>query len=109
MKTALSWNCAAPMILNHAAAQPRTGRKVRGTIHWVWAADAVPAEVRLYDTLFLKEFPEDVEEGQRFLGKSQPRIRWKSSKIANLSPAWPKPQWRIVTSSCARVTFVSIP
>ena len=28
------------------------GRKVRGTVHWVCAAHAVPAEVRLYDLLF---------------------------------------------------------
>ena len=42
------------------------GRKVKGTIHWVSAAHAVPAELRLYDTLFVKEFPEDVEDGQDF-------------------------------------------
>jgi len=39
------------------------GRKVRGTIHWVSAAHAVPAEVRLYDHLFAKLNPEDVAEG----------------------------------------------
>ncbi|HEY3359106.1 MAG TPA: glutamine--tRNA ligase/YqeY domain fusion protein [Polyangia bacterium] len=33
------------------------GRKVRGTLHWVSAAHAVPAEVRLYDRLFTKENP----------------------------------------------------
>jgi len=33
------------------------GRKVRGTLHWVSAAHAVPAEVRLYDRLFLKGNP----------------------------------------------------
>lgn len=33
------------------------GRKVRGTIHWVSAAHAVNAEVRLYDTLFTTEQP----------------------------------------------------
>ena len=35
------------------------GRKVRGTIHWVSAQHAVEAQVRLYDHLFSKEFPED--------------------------------------------------
>ena len=33
------------------------GRKVRGTIHWVNAAAAVPAEVRLYDLLFTRPDP----------------------------------------------------
>ena len=35
------------------------GRKVRGTIHWVSAADAIPAEIRLYDRLFNVENPSD--------------------------------------------------
>ncbi len=40
------------------------GRKVKATIHWVSAAHAVDAEVRMYDHLFTKEEPEDVPEGQ---------------------------------------------
>ena len=43
------------------------GRKVKGTIHWVSAAHAVPVEVRLYDRLFKTENPEDVPEGESFL------------------------------------------
>jgi glutaminyl-tRNA synthetase len=39
------------------------GRKVQGTIHWVSAADAVDAEVRLYDHLFANPDPDDVPEG----------------------------------------------
>jgi glutaminyl-tRNA synthetase len=39
------------------------GRKVKGTIHWVSAARAVNAEVRLYDHLFTKPDPDDVPEG----------------------------------------------
>ena len=42
------------------------GRKVKGVIHWVSVADAVEAEVRLYDNLFAKEDPDDVEEGKVF-------------------------------------------
>lgn len=42
------------------------GRKVKGTIHWVAAAHAVPVEVRLYDRLFTMPNPEEVEEGKRF-------------------------------------------
>ncbi|ACY19121.1 glutamine--tRNA ligase/YqeY domain fusion protein [Haliangium ochraceum] len=40
------------------------GRKVRGTLHWVSAEHARDAEVRLYDRLFTKENPLDVEDGQ---------------------------------------------
>jgi len=39
------------------------GRKVKGTIHWVSAAHALDAEVRLYDRLFKVERPEDVPAG----------------------------------------------
>ena len=35
------------------------GRKVKGTLHWVSAAQAKPAEVRLYDRLFTKENPSE--------------------------------------------------
>jgi len=39
------------------------GRKVKGTIHWVSAAHAVTAEVRLFDRLFAAEFPGKAHEG----------------------------------------------
>lgn len=42
---------------------PPDGRKVKGTIHWVCAQDALSAEVRLYDHLFTKPDPDDVPEG----------------------------------------------
>ena len=37
------------------------GRKVKGTLHWVSAQNAIDAEVRLYDRLFEKEEPEKEE------------------------------------------------
>jgi glutaminyl-tRNA synthetase len=43
------------------------GRKVKGTIHWVSAAHALDAEVRLYDHLFSKPDPDDVPEGSDYL------------------------------------------
>lgn len=43
------------------------GRKVKSTIHWVSTAHAISAEVRLYDRLFTKANPSDLEEGQTFL------------------------------------------
>ncbi|MCY3904865.1 MAG: glutamine--tRNA ligase/YqeY domain fusion protein [Caldilineaceae bacterium] len=48
------------------------GRKVRGTIHWVSADHAVPAEVRLYDRLFNVEDPYDVPDGQDFMASLSP-------------------------------------
>jgi len=48
------------------------GRKVKSTIHWVSAAHALPAEVRLYENLFLKEDPNDVEEGHEFTDNLNP-------------------------------------
>ncbi|HON15810.1 MAG TPA: glutamine--tRNA ligase/YqeY domain fusion protein [Spirochaetota bacterium] len=42
------------------------GRKVKGTIHWISAAHAVTCEVRLYDRLFTKENPDDLEEGEDY-------------------------------------------
>ena len=39
------------------------GRRVRGTLHWVSAAHAVDAEVRLYDSLFTEREPENAAEG----------------------------------------------
>jgi glutaminyl-tRNA synthetase len=51
----------------------QSGRKVKATLHWVSAAHALPAEVRLYDHLFSTENPDDVEEG----------ADWKSSLNPN--------------------------
>jgi len=47
-------------------------RKVKSTIHWVSAAHAIDAEVRLYDKLFTKEDPNEVEEGQEFTANLNP-------------------------------------
>jgi glutaminyl-tRNA synthetase len=43
------------------------GRKVKGTIHWVSAPQAVSAEIRVYDHLFKTEFPDEAPEGKTFL------------------------------------------
>jgi glutaminyl-tRNA synthetase len=49
------------------------GRKVKATIHWVSAAHAVDAEVRLYETLFTKENPDDAEDGKDFISNLNPK------------------------------------
>ncbi|WP_352420076.1 glutamine--tRNA ligase/YqeY domain fusion protein [Proteiniborus sp.] len=46
-----------------------TGRKVKGTIHWVEARNAVPAEIRLYEPLILDD---EQEEGETFLDNINP-------------------------------------
>ena len=63
----------------HATYDPATkggdapdGRKVKSTIHWVSAAHAVDAEVRLYDTLFTVESPDNVPEGVDFVDTLNP-------------------------------------
>jgi glutaminyl-tRNA synthetase len=48
------------------------GRNVKATIHWVSAAHAVPAEVRLYDHLFTRENPDDVPEGSDWRANLNP-------------------------------------
>jgi glutaminyl-tRNA synthetase len=64
-------NAAGEPVEVHCTYDPATrggntpdGRKVKSTIHWVSAAHAVEAEVRLYDNLFLTEDPNDASRGQ---------------------------------------------
>ena len=63
-------NDAGEVVEVHATYDPSTrggdapdGRKVKSTIHWVSAKHAKEVEVRLYDRLFVKEDPEEGEEG----------------------------------------------
>ena len=48
------------------------GRKVKSTIHWVSAAHALNAEVRLYETLFTRENPDETADGQDFTSNLNP-------------------------------------
>ncbi len=73
-------NAAGEIAEVHCTYDPAThggnapdGRKVKATIHWVSAAQAVSGEVRMYDTLFLKEDPGHVEEGQDFTANLNPK------------------------------------
>jgi glutaminyl-tRNA synthetase len=49
------------------------GRKVKGTLHWVPAAAALDAEIRLYDHLFTKPDPDDVDPGKTWLDNVNPK------------------------------------
>ncbi|MEJ1096905.1 MULTISPECIES: glutamine--tRNA ligase/YqeY domain fusion protein [unclassified Pseudoxanthomonas] len=50
-------------------------RKIKGTIHWVSASHAVPAEIRLYDRLFTVADPDDESEGKTYHDYLNPESR----------------------------------
>ena len=61
------------------------GRKVKATLHWVSAAHALPAEVRLYDTLFTRRAAGEVEEGADWKSNLNPK------SLETLSGCWVEP------------------
>jgi glutaminyl-tRNA synthetase len=72
-------NAQGEVVEVHATYDPATrggnapdGRKVKSTIHWVSAAHAIDAEVRLYGNLFSNPDPNDVPEGQEFTANLNP-------------------------------------
>jgi len=67
-------------------ANPADGRKVSGTIHWVSADHALPAEVRLYDRLFSVPDPEaDLAEGSTFI------VHLNPESLVVVERAWVEP------------------
>ncbi|MBR4741849.1 MAG: glutamine--tRNA ligase, partial [Desulfovibrio sp.] len=56
-----------------------------GTLHWVAKKTAVPAEIRLYEQLFLVPDPDNTEEGRTFLDNINPESLKKTQ--AMLEPA----------------------
>jgi len=72
-------NAAGEVVELHCSYDPDSksggataGRKVKGTSHWVSAAQAVEAEVRLYNHLFVTENPDDEEAGTDYKAKLNP-------------------------------------
>ncbi len=57
---------------NSAGGSSSDGRKVKGVIHWVSVAHAIEVEARMYDSLFVKENPDDVADGETFLDYLNP-------------------------------------
>jgi len=91
--TSVVKNDKGEVIEVHCAYDPATkggnapdGRKVKATIHWVSAAHAVDAEVRIYDNLFLKEDPSDVKEGEDVLDNLNP-ASLEVITVAKLEPS----------------------
>ena len=73
------------------------GRKVKGTLHWVSAKHAANARVRLYDHLFTKENPNEVEEGQDFTAHLNPNsleILDDCKLEPSLANAGPSSRWQ---------------
>src|ERR1700757_871578 len=77
--TSVVRNDAGEVVEVHCTYDPATrggntpdGRKVKSTIHWVSAASAVDAEVRVYESLFTKENPDEAEEGDDFISNLNP-------------------------------------
>jgi glutaminyl-tRNA synthetase len=73
-------NDAGEVVEVHCTYDPATrggnapdGRKVKSTIHWVSAAHAVDAEVRVYEPLFTVENPNETEEGKDFTANLNPK------------------------------------
>lgn len=67
------------------------GRKVKSTLHWVNVKDSKDVKIRLYDRLFTKENPNEVEEGKTFLDNLNPNslkiITGKAeSNLATVNP-----------------------
>jgi len=78
--TSVVKNAQGEVVEVHCTYDPATrggdspdGRKVKSTMHWVSAAHAIDTEVRLYETLFTKEDPDDVEERQDFTANLNPK------------------------------------
>ena len=73
------------------------GRKVKATLHWVSAARALQAEVRLYDRLFITEDPTDVEADRDFTANLNPRSLETSTCCRvepSLAGAAPESRWQ---------------
>jgi len=69
---------------------PGAERKVKGTLHWVCAAHAIAAEVRLYDRLFTVPDPDDERDGKSYRDHLNPdsvRVVTKAKLEASLGTA----------------------
>jgi glutaminyl-tRNA synthetase len=76
---------------------PPDGRKVKATLHWVSAGQAIDAEVRLYDTLFTVRDPSSVAEGVDWKATLNPKSLdvVKGAKLEpSLAGAVPESRWQ---------------
>ena len=80
------------------------GRRVRATLHWVSAAHAIDAEVRLYDSLFTVPNPNDVPEGKTWADLINPDSLTVPSPAASWNHPLPTPAQAKGSSSSASAT-----
>ncbi len=66
------------------------GRKVKATIHWVSAAQALPIEARLYEHLFVRENPDDLDAADAAAGKDW-RANLNPASLETIERAWVEP------------------
>jgi glutaminyl-tRNA synthetase len=88
------------------------GRKVKSTIHWVSCAHAISAEIRIYDKLFTKPNPADLEVGPTAIplamsSTTSTPTPSKSSPPPSSNPPSPKPPPAIIFSSSVSATSAS--
>jgi glutaminyl-tRNA synthetase len=70
------------------------GRKVKGTIHWVSAAHAVDAEVRLYEHLFTVARPDDTEDWRAVVNPGSLEVVPRAKVEASLADAVPEARFQ---------------
>ncbi|MBK8540920.1 MAG: glutamine--tRNA ligase/YqeY domain fusion protein [Ardenticatenia bacterium] len=71
--------------------QPADGRKIKGTIHWLSAAHALPAEVRLYEPLFTAADPEATDDADLLAAVNPESLTvieraWVEPNLADAAP-----------------------
>ncbi len=64
------------------------GRKVKATLHWVAAKQAIAAEARIYDHLFIKPDPDDVEPGQDFIVQPESGLAGGDDVLRRAERGW---------------------
>ena len=104
---ARSSSCAATWDPASRGGNAPDGRSVRGTLHWVSAAHALDAEVRLYDRLFAAEDPMTAPEGQDFMRQPEPELARGAARLQARAEPRRLPRPASATSSSAWATSAS--
>ena len=79
--------------LDSKSGGPTAGRKVKGTIHWVSAAHAIDAEIRLYDRLFIVPEPDVTGDFKSFINPNSLEVVMAKCEPA-LAKAWPNERYQ---------------
>ena len=99
--------CARPTTRRRGSGNAPDGRKVKATIHWVSAAHAIEAEVRLYDTLFTRGESRGRSRGRGLHRRAQPRLARGRCAAASSSRRSRRPRRACRSSSSGVGYFVA--